>query len=49
MRLKAFATVVSDLQLYLDLRSYPLRGEDAAKNLFAKRLAPKWYLEAAGG
>lgn len=41
--------LVSDLQLYLDLRSYPLRGEEAARDLFAKRLAPKWRLEAAGG
>ena len=41
--------LVSDLQLYLDLRSYPLRGEEAAQHLFAKRLAPKWHLEAANG
>jgi hypothetical protein len=41
--------LVSDLQLYLDLRSYPIRGEEAARDLFAKRLASKWRLEAAGG
>ena len=41
--------LVSDVQLYLDLRLYPLRGEEAARHLFEKRLAPKWRLEAAGG
>lgn len=41
--------VVSDLQLYLDLRLNPLRGEEQAQHLFEKRLAPKWHLEAVGG
>ncbi|MFA6093771.1 MAG: helix-turn-helix domain-containing protein [Elusimicrobiota bacterium] len=41
--------LVSDVQLYLDLRNYPLRGEEQAQHLFEKRLAPKWRLEAAGG
>ncbi|MBI5242933.1 MAG: hypothetical protein HY922_04510 [Elusimicrobia bacterium] len=41
--------VVSDVQLYLDLRMYPLRGEEQARHLFEKRLAPKWHLEATGG
>jgi hypothetical protein len=43
--LKGFP-VVSDVQLYLDLRLYPLRGEEQAQHLFEKRLAPKWNLEA---
>lgn len=41
--------VVSDVQLYLDLRLYPLRGEEQAEHLFKKCLAPKWHLETAGG
>ena len=41
--------VVSDVQLYLDLRLYPVRGEEQAQHLFDKRLAPKWGLEAVGG
>lgn len=41
--------VVSDVQLYLDLRLYPLRGEEQARHLFEKRLAPKWHLEEIGG
>ena len=35
--------MVSDVQLDLDLRLYPIRGE--AQHLFEKRLAPKWHLE----
>lgn len=41
--------VVSDVQLYLDLKLYPIRGEEQAEHLFKKRLAPKWHLEAVGG
>ena len=41
--------VVSDVQLYLDLRLYPIRGEEQAQHLFEKRLAPKWHLEAVSG
>lgn len=41
--------VVSDVQLYLDLRLYPIHGEEQAQHLFEKRLAPKWHLEAVSG
>jgi hypothetical protein len=34
--------VVSDVQLYLDLKSYKKRGEEAAEFLIEKRLRPKW-------
>jgi hypothetical protein len=37
--------VVSDLQLYLDLYDYPLRGREQAEQILERRLAPK--LEAA--
>jgi len=37
--------VVSDLQLYLDLYDYPLRGREQAEHLFERRLGPR--LEAA--
>ena len=33
--------VVSDLQLYLDLKQYPIRGEEQAEHLFEKRLKSK--------
>ncbi len=33
--------VVSDLQLYLDLKHYPIRGEEQAEHLFEKRLKSK--------
>jgi Uncharacterized protein conserved in bacteria (DUF2186). len=38
-------SLVSDLQLYLDLYDYPLRGREQAEQLFVRRLRPK--LEAA--
>lgn len=41
--------VVSDIQLYLDLRTYPVRGEEQARHLFEKRIAPKWQTENADG
>lgn len=34
--------VVSDIQLYLDLRSYKERGEEAAEQIYEKRIKPKW-------
>jgi len=34
--------VVSDIQLYLDLKDYKGRGEEAAKALFEQRIKPKW-------
>ena len=37
--------VVSDLQLYLDLYDYPLRGREQAEQILERRLGPK--LEAA--
>jgi len=37
--------VVSDLQLYLDLYGYPLRGREQAEQILERRLGPK--LEAA--
>ncbi len=37
--------VVSDLQLYLDLRRYPVRGEEAAQSIFRRRLAPAWRIK----
>ena len=36
------AKVVSDVQLYLDLKSYRERGEEAAKFLLERRLRAKW-------
>lgn len=36
------AKVVSDLQLYLDLRSYGARGEEAAQAILEQRLKPSW-------
>ena len=41
MRLIKGLNVVSDLQLYLDLKHYPLRGEEQAEFLFEKRLKSK--------
>ena len=38
--------VVSDVQLFLDLARYPLRGEEAAKKLLRSRLAPRLNLSA---
>ncbi|MCP4155884.1 MAG: hypothetical protein GY757_49625 [bacterium] len=35
-------TVVSDIQLYLDLNSYKGRGEEAAKFLLENRIRKKW-------
>lgn len=32
--------VVSDIQLYLDLKRYPLRGEEQAEHLFSERIRP---------
>ena len=34
--------VVSDIQLYLDLKSYKGRGEEAAEAIFEQRIKPKW-------
>jgi hypothetical protein len=34
--------VVSDLQLYLDLRRFPIRGIEAAERIFERRLRPLW-------
>ena len=34
--------VVSDIQLYLDLKGYKGRGEEAAKAIFEQRIKPKW-------
>jgi hypothetical protein len=34
--------VVSDIQLYLDLKGYKGRGEEAAQAIFEQRLKPKW-------
>ena len=34
--------VVSDIQLYLDLKSYRGRGEEAAQAIFEQRIKPKW-------
>ncbi len=33
---------VSDLQLYLDLRHYPVRGVEASEEILARRLRPGW-------
>lgn len=34
--------IVSDIQLYLDLHGYPLRGLEQAEHLLAKRIKPVW-------
>ena len=34
--------VVSDIQLYLDLQSYKERGEEAAEQIYEKRIKPEW-------
>ena len=34
--------VVSDLQLYLDLKGYRGRGDEAAQAIFEQRIKPKW-------
>lgn len=34
--------VVSDIQLYLDLKSYKGRGEEAAQAIFEQRIKTKW-------
>jgi hypothetical protein len=39
--------MASDLQLYLDLYDYPLRGREQAEHLFERRLLP--IFEARGG
>lgn len=36
------AKVVSNVQLYLDLKSYKERGEEAAEFLFEQRLQKQW-------
>jgi hypothetical protein len=33
---------VSDIQLYLDLQSYKERGEEAAEQIYEKRIRPQW-------
>lgn len=35
-------TVVSDIQLYLDLKSFKGRGEEAAQAIFEQRIKKKW-------
>ena len=40
-RLKGLS-VVSDLQLFLDLRRFPVRGEEASEIIFERRLRPHW-------
>jgi hypothetical protein len=35
-------TIVSDIQLYLDLVSYKGRGEESAQFLFEQRIKPQW-------
>jgi hypothetical protein len=35
-------SVVSDIQLYLDLASHPARGEENAEYLLEQRLQPEW-------
>jgi hypothetical protein len=35
-------TVVSDIQLYLDLASYKGRGQEAAEFLLEQKIMPKW-------
>ena len=34
--------VASDIQLYLDLKSYKGRGEEAAQAIFEQRIKPRW-------
>jgi len=34
--------VVSDIQLYLDLKSYKGRGEEAAQAIFEQKIKPRW-------
>lgn len=34
--------VVSDLQLYLDLRRFPVRGQEASERILDRRLRPLW-------
>jgi len=41
--------VVSDLQLYLDLYDFPVRGREQAEHLYARRLAPKVRALEEGG
>lgn len=36
------SSVVSDMQLYLDLASHPARGQENAEYLLEQRLQPKW-------
>ena len=35
-------TVVSDIQLYLDLKTYRGRGDEAAQHILERRLIPRW-------
>jgi hypothetical protein len=46
VRLVKGLRVVSDLQLYLDLRHYPIRGLEAADQILRRRLARAWRMEA---
>ena len=41
--------VVSDIQLYLDLKSYKGRGEEAAQAIFEQGIRSKWYQEPIWG
>jgi hypothetical protein len=34
--------IVSDLQLYLDLRRFPVRGREASERILERRLRPLW-------
>jgi hypothetical protein len=35
-------SVVSDLQLYLDLKRFPIRGVEASEYILERRLKPLW-------
>ena len=35
-------TIVSDLQLYLDLASHKTRGQEAAEFLLEQKILPRW-------
>lgn len=45
---KWLGTVVSDIQLYLDLASYKTRGQEAAEHLLSTRIQPSWQLNSQG-
>jgi hypothetical protein len=35
-------SIVSDLQLFLDLRRFPVRGDESSEIIFERRLRPRW-------